>query len=163
MVFQPAFGGVDFTILLHLPVLGDDELRTQRDGIGLAGRDDHGSDGTVIMGHFPVLVLEAGTVGAANVFALRGKIPGAVQGDQTGVVNAAQTLQNALLVQGLINLVVDAKQFLRFHRIEHVADMDVGGNLIDLEEALSVALALVLFHVLLVSQKTKFRKKHLRF
>ena len=153
VVLQPPFGGIDFTVLLLVSVLGEDELRAQRDGIGLAGAEDDRRDCAVIMGQLSILTLQRGAVRAVNVFGLRGEIPGAVQSDETGAVDAAEIIEKALFLQGLINTVVNGKEFLGLHRIEHVADMLGCGDLVDLEEALSVASALVLFHGLLVGQE----------
>ena len=72
--FQPAFGGVDFTVLLFLAVLGEDELRTQRDGVGLAGGNNDRGDRAVEVSDLSVLVLDALTIGAVNISRLRGEI-----------------------------------------------------------------------------------------
>ena len=79
---QPAFGGVDFAVLFDLPVLRHNEFRAQRHDLSVARTDDHRSDGAVEMRGLAVGVADTGTMGAVDVFGLRGKIPGGVQRDE---------------------------------------------------------------------------------
>ena len=68
---QPALGGVDFAVLLDLPILRHNELRAQRHDLGVAGTDDDWRDGTVEMGGGALRVPEAGTVGTVVLLTAR--------------------------------------------------------------------------------------------
>jgi len=90
---QPAFGGVDFAVLLGLPVLRRDELRAQRHDLRVTGADEDRSDGALKMRGRSVRVAEAGTVGTMDVFGLGREIPGGIQRDEPGVADGAHLLQ----------------------------------------------------------------------
>ena len=44
---EPALGGLDFAVLLLVPVLGEDEFGAQRDRLAAVGRDNDGRDGAL--------------------------------------------------------------------------------------------------------------------
>ncbi len=113
---QPAFGGVELAILFDLPVLRHDELRSQRHPLGVARAHDHRRDGAVEMRGLAARVLKAGTTGAVDVFGLGGKIPGRIQGDETGAVHRAHGLQHPGLVEGLVEIIEEAEEMTRLHR-----------------------------------------------
>src|SRR5882724_8517608 len=96
-------------------------------------------------------MFELGTVAAMNL--LGGMIPGSIQRDEHGIVNAAKGLQNPLFTQRVIKAVIDRVEHLGGNRVEHLAHLIITGNLIDLKEALGVVLAPSLLHGLLMSQE----------
>lgn len=59
----------------------------------------------MVVGDPTVLVLQVRAVLAMDL--LGGVVPGAVEGDQAGVVNAPEGVENTLLTQGLIDAVID--------------------------------------------------------
>jgi len=105
----------------------------------------------MVVGDLSVFVLDMRAVLAVDL--IGGVIPCAVECDQPGVVNAAEGIENALLFECLINAVVHGKQRLGLDRIEHVANVVVGGGLFDLEKGLCVTLPLILLHGFLVGQE----------
>jgi hypothetical protein len=72
------------------------------------------------------------TAGAVNF--LRGKIPGAVQGDQRGVLHAAIAVQNPVRAQRGVNAVLHRIGRFGRDRVEHLADLIVARNSFDLEK-----------------------------
>src|SRR5439155_27105904 len=114
VLFQPAFAGGNFAILLGVAILREDELRAQGDGLVVAGGDDDGRDGAMIIGLVAAFMFEAGTVGAVDF--VRRVIPGAVQRDEQVVQEPAPAFQVAGLAQTLQDRIVGGKEFLRRNR-----------------------------------------------
>jgi len=150
---QPAFGRGDFTILLGLAVLRGDELRAQRHDLGVAGAEDDGGDGAVVMSGGSVGVVKGRAVLALDILGLGGEIPGAVQGDEAGIAHRAHGFEQPVFVEGAMQVVKEAKQVFGRDRIQAVADVIVGGNALDLEQGAGVVLSAVLFHELLEAQE----------
>ena len=69
------------------------------------------------------------------------------------VLDGAPTLQVAGLAQTLQDLIIAGKELFGRDRIEHLPDVIVAGDLLDVEQALGVALPLGLLHGLLVGQE----------
>ena len=67
-------------------------------------------------------------------------IPSAVQSDEDGVVEGAERFDNALVAQGLINMVIKSKERFGRNRIEGLADVVIAGDVLDLKKALHIAL-----------------------
>ena len=107
LLVQPAFGGGDFAVLLVVAVLRGDELRAQRDGVLLAGGDDHRGDRAVVVGDLAALVFDASNSWAMDV--LGGEIPGAVQRDRRRAPERLEGRQHPLLAQRLEDLVIHGK------------------------------------------------------
>src|SRR5215471_2565210 len=102
MFLQPAFARCSFTVLLGLPVLRHDVLRGQGKDLGLAGADDHGSNGGMIIEGLAIGELTGETVGAMNGFG--GKVGGAIEGHQQLVTKDAKMRQHAMLFKALKDL-----------------------------------------------------------
>src|SRR6266481_9364321 len=66
VLFQPAFGGGGLAILFEVAVLGNDELRAQWDGMGVARGDEHGCHRAMVIGFLAVFMFQARTVGAVD-------------------------------------------------------------------------------------------------
>ena len=126
ILLQPAFGGGDFAVLFGVAILRGDELRAQRDGLGLAGSDDDRGERAVIEGFLSVFMFHAGAVGAMELF--RRVVPGAIQGDGNGVMNGAIRLEHPLVGQSLEDMVVKGQEFPWRDRIESLTDMVVRGD-----------------------------------
>ena len=121
--------------------------------MGLAGSDDHRSDRAVIVGFFSTLVFDARTALAMDF--LRGVVPRAIQRDGDGVVDGPIAFQHPFLAEGLEHLVIQGAEFFGRNRIQSLADVIVGGNLFDVEEALRVAPSLGLLHGFLMGQERR--------
>jgi len=150
---QPALGGVDFAILFEFPVLGRDELRTQRHHLRVAWTDDHRSDGAVEMNELAFGVAEAGTMAAVNVLRLGREIPGGVQGDEAGLLNGPHGFEQTGFIKGLVQVIKEAEKAGSFDGVQRLADVVIAGNVLDLEERPSVVAADDLLHVLLETQE----------
>ena len=151
VLFQPAFGRGDLAILLGVAVLGRDELRTQCDGLRVAGGDDDRCDRAMVIGFVTAFVLQTGAVGAVDF--LRRVVPGAIQRNEQLVLEHAPALQVAGLAQTLQHLIIAGKEFFGRHRIEHLPDVIVTRDLLQMEQALGIALTLGLLQGLLMGQK----------
>ena len=151
VLFQPAFGGGDLAILLGVAVLRGDELRAQRDGLLVAGGDDDRRHRAVIIGFVAAFMFQAGTVGAVDF--LRRVIPSAIQGDEQLVLEGAPALQRAGVAQALQDRIIAGKELFWRDRIERLADVIVRRDLLEVEQALGIALALGLLHGFLVRQE----------
>jgi hypothetical protein len=88
-----------------------------------------------------------------NVFGLRGKIPGGVQGDEAGVMDCAHRWQQAGLLESLVQIVKEAEEVAGLHRVERLADLVVARDAPDPEQRPSIVAPLGLLHVLLKAQK----------
>ena len=148
---KPAFGGVDFAVLLELSVLRGDEFRTQGHDMVVRRADDHRRDGAVEMRDLAAGVFDARTVGTAQV--LRGEIPGGIDCDEAGVVHRAHLIQRAGLIERFEQIIKEPEEVLRSHRIEGLADLIVTGNPSHLKERAGVVTAAGLFHAGLVTQE----------
>src|SRR4051794_28381254 len=62
VLVNPAFARGRLAVLLLMAVLGHNEFRAQGNGSRFSRRDDHRSDGTVIIGFLAAGVLDAGTL-----------------------------------------------------------------------------------------------------
>ncbi len=123
-------------ILLFGAVLFGDELRHQRHGHVVAGRDDgRGQHGMVAL-DLAVGALAGQTVRAAKL--LRAEIFGSVQGDQRASAEALERRHAAVIAQGRDGLIERALQMRRVNRIEHRADVIVGRDLGHAEQSLAV-------------------------
>ena len=58
VLFQPALAGGDLTVLFVVAVLRGDKFGAQGNGIGLAGTDNDGRNGAVIVGNPAAFVLD---------------------------------------------------------------------------------------------------------
>ena len=156
---QPAFGRVDFAVLFLLAVLGGDELRSQGDDLLVGGTEDDRGERAVVMSDVSVGMMTAGSVGAGDALGLGGKKTGAIQGDQLGLVHRPHGLEQPLLIEGLIELIKEDEHMLGGDRVQAVTDMIVGGDALDLKEALGVGGALVCFHRLAEARKEGIDEK----
>ena len=150
---QPAFGSGNFAVLFDLSVLRGDELRAQRHDLGMTGADEDRRDGAVKMRALALGVLNAGTVRAMDVFGLGRKIPGGVQGDESGVADGPHGLQQSFLLEGLVQIIEQTVEVMRFDRVEDLADVIVSGDALDLKERAGVVASVGLFHSSLETQE----------
>jgi hypothetical protein len=67
LFFHPAFGRLDLTILLFMPVLGNDELRFQRNYMFIPRLDDYGCQGTMKIVDFSIAQFTMVTIFAMDV------------------------------------------------------------------------------------------------
>lgn len=148
---QPAFGGGDFAVLFLVSVLRRDEFGPQRQDLGMAGAHNDRSDGAVVISQLPVGMLDARAIGAVKV--LGTEIPGGIQRDKTGAANGPHGLKHPRLIEGFVQIVKKTEEMAGFNRIEHLADVVVAGNVLDLEKGAGVVASPGLFHPLLVAQK----------
>lgn len=150
---EPAFGGVDCAVLFDLPVLRRDELRAQRHDLRVAGADEDRGDRAVKMGDPAVGVAETGTVGAVDVFGGGGEIPGGIQREEPGAAAGAHGLEQTALVEGAMRFLEETEEMLRLDRVQHLADVIVRRDALDLEERAGVVAAAGRLHVLLEAQE----------
>ena len=151
MAGQPALGGGPFAILFFRPVLRRDELRRQRQDLGVTGRDHTGAEKGVEILH-PAIRAPARRALRATDLA-RTKVLGAVERDQQLAVQALERRQaigggNAL--QPLDEQPVEGGGRTA---VEHLADMVVARNRRHAEQGLAVRLAMPLGQRPLVPQK----------
>ena len=98
---QPALRGLAFTDLFFMPVLWMDELRCQRDDLGLT-RGDHGGGKHLMM----ILGLPVGALAGRALFAMdlvRFEVFGAIEGNESSPIETTHFSQSA----GLVNRVDD--------------------------------------------------------
>jgi hypothetical protein len=98
-------------------------------------------------------VLDAGTIGAVDVFGGGGKVPGSVDRDEPGAAHRAHGLQQTRLRKGLVQVIKETKKVARLDRVERLADVIVGGDALHLEKRSGVVPARGFFHVLLKAQE----------
>lgn len=151
VVLQPAFGGGQFAILFGVAILRGDELGPQGDDLRLAGSHEHRRHRTVIVSDLAALMFEVGTARAVDL--LRGMIPGAVQGDERRVVDTAQSLQNPRCAQGVVDPIIHRIEGLGRDGVEHLANLIVAGDRLEVEETLGVVMTPRLLHRLLIRQE----------
>src|SRR5258708_16326721 len=105
----------------------------------------------MVMGFVGAFVLQTGAVGAVDF--LRRIVPGAMQRNEQLVLEPAPVLQVAGLAQTLQHLIIGGKEFFWRDRIEHLPDVIVTRDLLQMKQALSIALTLGLLHGLLMGQE----------
>lgn len=98
-------------------------------------------------------VSDTGTVGAMDALGLGGKIPGGIQGDESGAAHGPHGLQHARLIEGLVQIIKEAEEVVRLDRVERLADVVIGGDTLDLEEGTGVVASAGLLHLLLETQE----------
>ena len=116
----------------------------KRDGLRVAGGDEDRRDRAMVIGFVAAFVFQTGAVGAVDF--LRRVIPGAIQGDEQLVLEGAPALQVAGLAQTLQHLIIAGKEFFGRDRIEHLPDVVVTRDSLQMEQALGIALTLGLLH-----------------
>jgi len=84
---------------------------------------------------------------------LRGMIPGAIQSNERRVVDAAESLQDPRCTQGVVDPIIHRIEGLGRDRVEHLADLIVAGDLLEVEETLGVVMTPGLLHRLLMRQE----------
>jgi hypothetical protein len=136
MLVKPAFDGVSLAILFFDAILRRDELRRQRYDFGVAGRDHRRRQHGVIRFNLAVGALARETMRAAQL--LRAKELGSIPGDECSATQPAEGLtQGRLRQQGFQTLEAGREQ-RRVRFVEHVADVVVGRNFLDAEQALAI-------------------------
>src|SRR6266496_1941236 len=128
----------------------------------MARTDDHRSDRAVEMSGLALGVLDTGTVGTMDGLGLGREIPGAIQRDQLSVAHSSHGLQQTRPVKGLVEIVENAEQMSGFNWIEHLADVVVTGNALDLKEGARVVGAVGLLHGPLDTQERRALGKEYR-
>jgi hypothetical protein len=151
MFLQPAFARCSFTVLLGLPVLRHDVRRGQGKDLGLAGADDHGSNGGMIIEGLAIAELTGETVGAMHGFG--GKVGGAIEGHQQLVTKDAKMRQHAMLFKALKDLNKHRIQGTWGDGIKQRADLIVTGNRLHTSEGMGVIVPLGVLQPALVFQK----------
>jgi len=148
---DPAFGGSHLAVLLLVAILRRDELGLQGQDAVLSGGDDHRRDHGMSVGDLPISVRGDGTVGAAD--AVRAVVLRAIDGDEQLPVEGAKRLKMPPFVQGGKDPPEHGKHLLRWHVVEHVADMVIRGDLLHAKHGLGVAEAPGLGHGGLIRKK----------
>jgi hypothetical protein len=96
MAGQPALGGGPFAILFFRPVLRRDELRRQRQDLGVTGRDHTGTEKGVEILHAAIRAPARRALRAADL--ARTEVLGAVERDQQSAVQALERRQAAAML-----------------------------------------------------------------
>ncbi len=136
VLFMPAFDGVSLAILLLGAILFGDELRRQRNDLGMSRRD-HGrrQKGMITLdlaiGAFARQAMRAGDLVAAEIFA-------PVEGDEGSVAEPAEGFAHRGLEQQPFRVLEAGREPRRGRIVEHVADVVVRRDLLDAEQGLAV-------------------------
>jgi hypothetical protein len=80
-------------------------------------------------------------------------IPGAIQSNERRVVDAAESLQDPRCAQGVVDPIIHRIEGLGRDRVEHLADLIVAGDLLEVEETLGVVVTPRLLHRFLMRQQ----------
>lgn len=83
----------------------------------------------------------------------RTEVFGAIQGNQQGARQRAEALQLPLLLQHKQDFLEEGKNLLRFHRVEQIPNVVVARYLMDIKQALGIAMTFAALHHALVCQK----------
>lgn len=159
MLVKPAFDGVSLAILFFGAVLWRDELRRQRHDFGVAGRDDRRRQHGVIRLDLAVGALAREAVRATQL--LRAKELGSIPGDECSATQPAKGLTQRRLSQQSFQTFEAGREQRRVRFVAHVADVIVGRNFLDAEQALTVRTALAFLQCSLKGQERRaLHEKH---
>ena len=136
MLVEPALDGVSLAILFFGAVLRCDELRHQRYDFGMAGRDDRRRQHGVIRLDLAVGALARKAMRAAEF--LRAKELGSIPGDERSAIQSGKGLAQRRLGQQSFHTPEAGREQRRVRSVEHVADVIVGRNFLDAEQALAI-------------------------
>ena len=136
MLFVPTFDGVALAVLFLGAILRRHELGKQRDDLGVPGRHDRRRQHGVIALDLAVGALARQAMRAAEL--LRTEIFRSIPGDQGPSAKPAKSLAHWRLGEQLLEARETGLQQRRVRRVQHVADIIVGGNLLDPEQRLAV-------------------------
>ena len=142
MLVEPAFDGVAFAVLLLGAVRLDDELRRERDDLGMSGRDDGRSQHGMVALDLAVAALARLTMEAG--YLLAAKILGPVGGDEGSPAEPAEGLAHRAFEQQLLGALETGREQSGIRLVEHVPDIIVGRDLLEAEQGLAVRAALAL-------------------
>src|SRR3990172_61061 len=134
---QQAASCVPLAVVLLVPILVNDRLRSQRNDFAVVGMHNRRPQHLMRVGDFPsrrVHFLQA--TGAVNL--LRRKVPRTVQTDQIALFVKYQPLQHLAPLQLTEHVVECRPQLQRIHLVEDLAHLRVGGNALDTEKVLQV-------------------------
>lgn len=94
---------------------------------------------------------------AVNIVGLRGKVPGAVQGNELGMMDRAgpHGFQDALLIKGLEKIIEEIVEMSGTDRIKSFSNMVIRGNFPDLKETMSIGGGACLLHGPLEGEKRR--------
>ena len=98
----------------------------------------------VIVGLLSVFMFQAGTVLTVNL--LRGGVPGSVQCDEDRVMDGPEAFDNAVLAQGFVSRVINGEERFGGNRIERLANVVVGGDLLDGKKTVRIVPSFGLLH-----------------
>ena len=136
MLAEPALDGVSLAILFFGAVLRRDKLRHQRHDFGVAGRDDCRRQHGVIRLDLAVGAPAREAMRAAEL--LRAKELGSIPGDERSATQSAKGLAQRRLDQQSFQTLEAGREQRRVRFVEHVADVIVGRNFLDAEQALAI-------------------------
>ena len=156
---QPAAHGAAFAVLLLVAVSRRDELRLKRQDAIVPRRHHRGRKHGMIMLLCAVRALAVRAARAAQIPA--GEELGAVQRDQKTPVEPAKSRQPTALRQRSERIGEQGKQMIRADRIEHLADVIVGRDLVHAEQRPAVRpVAAVLQRALMSQEGRALHEKH---
>ena len=151
---QPALGRHVLAVLLLRPVLRDDELRLQRDHLIVPGCHQRGRQHAVVILGPAIASDPRRAVRAMDL--PRTVIFGAVQRDQRAPIEPAEHVEAAVDLPELLDGFGEHRmQQHRCGRIEHVADVVVGGDFGDTEQAGAVGAAVAVLKLALMRQERR--------
>ena len=136
MLVEPALDGVSLAILFFGAVLRCDELRHQRDDFGMARRDDRRRQHGVIRLNLAVGAFARQAVRAAEL--LRAKRTRFHPKRRAFYPQSAEGLAQWRLGQQSFQTFETGGEQRRVRFVEHVADVIVGRNFLDAEQALAI-------------------------
>jgi len=159
MLVEPALDGVALAVLLLGAVLFDDELRRERDDLGMSRCDNRRAQQGMIALDLAVATLARLAMRAGDLLAA--EILGPVEGDERSVAEPAERLAHRGLKEQLLRAVKAGREQRRVRAVEHVADIIVGRNFLDPKQALAVRPSLAFLQLPLKGQKRRaLHEKH---
>jgi len=148
---KPALHGDVLAVLFVMPVLRRDKLRLQRYDAIMAGRHQGSREHGMMIFSGPVIAFAVRALRAMKF--LRSEVLGAVKGDQNTPVEPAKVCQAAPLLE-LVEGMSEQKEYrIRLNRIQHCADVVVGGDFLHGEQRPAVRPLAALLQRALVGQK----------
>ena len=159
MFVEPAFDGVALAILLLSAVLFDDELRRERDDLGMSRRDHRRAQHGMIALDLAVAALARLAMRAGDLLAA--EILGPVEGDEGSAAEPAERLAHRRFEKQPLRVPEARREQSRIRAVEHIPDIIVGRDLLDPEQGLAVRPSLAFLQLPLKRQKRRaLHEKH---
>ena len=136
VLHEPAFDRVALAVLLLGAVLFDDELRRERDHLGMSRRDNRRAQHGMIAFDLAVAALARLAMRAGDPLAA--KILGPVEGHERSAAQPAESLAHRRFEQQTLRVLEAGRKKSRIRAVEHVPDIIVGRDLLDAKKGLAV-------------------------